>query len=268
MVIVDDHRAFHAEKLHTIRLSHRRPVRGKHVTHAEAEGRTVGERDDRPRDVVGVVAGARKNPALPTRDDLRGRIAFEQPAYEIDVIGEHVEHGCRVRIALEDVHRDRTAVVDARHAADDFTQPALPHLLLRAKKTFLVAAAVSDAEIAARASHGVEHRVGVAQRERDRLLDENGFTQLERAPHRRRMLAFGCRDDYGRHFRTLDDFGVVRRNELRACQFGETARTGDVPIRHRQIAHRRMLRSETRAQRPDAPGTHDGKADVLAARAC
>ena len=168
-----------------------------------------------------------------------------------------------MRIALKDVHRDRTAVVDARHAADDFTQPALPHLLLRAKKTFLVAAAVSDAEIAARASHGVEHRVGVAQRERDRLLDENGFTQLERAPHRRRMLAFGCRDDYGRHFRTLDDFGVVRRNELRACQFGETARTRNVPIRHRQISHRRMLRSETRAQRPDAPGTHDGKPDVL-----
>ena len=112
------------------------------------------------------VAGVLEDPVLPARDDLDRAVAFEKPAHQVDVVGEHVQHRRRVRITLENREGLRARVVDARQAADDLAEAPLDHLLLGAQKAFLVAAAVADAQLPAGLAQRVEDVVGVLQRER------------------------------------------------------------------------------------------------------
>ena len=97
---------------------------------------------------MGTVAGLLEDAVLAARHHLDRPVAFEKPAHEIDIIGEHVHHRRRVRIALEDGEGLGARIVHARGAADDLAEPLVPHLLLGAEKAFLVAAAVADAQIA------------------------------------------------------------------------------------------------------------------------
>ena len=151
VVVVDDERAVGAEQLHAVRLSLRRIMRRQAVAHAEIDDRAVGERHHRPRHVVDVVPRGLEHDAFASaRDDFHRRRAFEVPAHEIDVVGEHVEHGRCVRVAFENGERLRARVVNARRAADDSPQPAVPHLLFCAQKALLESAAVADAQDSAR----------------------------------------------------------------------------------------------------------------------
>ena len=148
VVVVDDHGALAAEQLDAVGLAERRIARRQRVAHAEIDHRAVGERHDRPGHVVRAVAGLLEDAVLAARHHLDRPVAFQEPAHEVDVIGEHVEHRRRVRIALEDRERLRARIVDARGAADDLAEAAVQHLLLGAQEAFLVAAAVADAQIA------------------------------------------------------------------------------------------------------------------------
>ena len=109
------------------------------------------------------VAGFLEDAVLSARHHLDWTVAFQEPAHEIDVIGEHVQHRRRVRIALENREGLRARIVDARHAADDLAEAAVPHLLLGAQEALLVAAAVADPQFALRGAQGVEDLVGITQ---------------------------------------------------------------------------------------------------------
>src|ERR671924_687050 len=150
MIIDDDHRAFAAEQLHAVGLPQRRVARGQRVADPETDHRAVREGQNRPGHVLGAVAGLLENAVLAARHYLDRPIAFQEPAHQIDVIGEHVEHRRRVRIAFENRKRLRARIVDARHAADHLAEAAVQHLLLGAQKAFLVAAAIADPKPAPR----------------------------------------------------------------------------------------------------------------------
>ena len=98
VIVVDDHRAFGAEQLDAIGLAQRRIAGRQRVADAEIDYRAVAQRDYAPRHVVRVVAGFLEYAHLAARDDFHRRIAFEEPAHEVDVIREHVQHGRRVRL--------------------------------------------------------------------------------------------------------------------------------------------------------------------------
>ena len=102
VVVVDDHGAFAAEELHAVGLAQRRIARRQRIAHAEIDHGAVGECHDRPGHVVGAVARFLEDAVLAARHHLDRPVAFQEPAHEVDVIGEHVEHGGRVRIAFED----------------------------------------------------------------------------------------------------------------------------------------------------------------------
>ena len=161
VVVVDDHGAFGAEQLQAVGLAERRIARGQRVADAEIDHRAVGEGHDRPGHVVGAVAGLLEDAVLAARHHLDRPVAFQEPAHEIDVIGQHVEHRRRVRIALENRKRLGARIVDARGAADDLAETAVQHLLLGAQEAFLVAAAVADAQVALGRAQGVQDLVGI-----------------------------------------------------------------------------------------------------------
>ena len=179
MIVVDDHGAFAAEQLDAVGLAERRIARGQGVADAEIDHGAVGEGHDRPGDVMGAVAGLPEDAVLSARHHLDRPVALQEPAHQVDVIGEHVEHRRRVRVALEDGEGLRTRVVDARRAADDPAEAAVQHLLLGAQEAFLVAAAVADPQIALGRAQGIENLVGVAQRKADRLLHQDRLAELQ-----------------------------------------------------------------------------------------
>jgi hypothetical protein len=102
VIIVDDHGAVGAEKLDTVRLALCRIVRRQRIADAEIDHRAVGESDQRPCHVMRAIAGIAKNTGLAARHHFDWRVAFEEPAHQIDVIGEHVQDRRGVRVALED----------------------------------------------------------------------------------------------------------------------------------------------------------------------
>ena len=87
-------------------------------------------------------------PCWPRATTSTGFVAFKEPAHQVDVIGQHVQHRRGVRITLENLEGLRARVVDAGEAADDRAEAALHHLLFGAQKTFLIAAAVAEVEFA------------------------------------------------------------------------------------------------------------------------
>ncbi len=208
------------------------------------------------------VAGLLEDAVLAARHHLDRPVAFEEPAHQIDVIGEHVEHRRRVRIALEDREGLRARIVDARGAADDLAEPAVPHLLLGAQEALLVAAAVADAQIALGRAQRVEDLVGVGERKADRLLHQHRLAELQRPQDRQRVLLLRRRDDHRGDVGMVDDLVVAAAVEVGAGLLGQRARAGGVAIGDRQKAHRRMLGGKPRAQRADAAGADDGDADV------
>ena len=125
VVVVDDHGAVGAEQLDAIRLALRRIIRRQRVADAEIDHGAVGEGDDRPGHVVGAIAGVAKNAGLAARHDFDRPVALEEPAHQVDVIGEHVEHRRGVRIALEDGESLGARIIDARQAAADVAEPAV-----------------------------------------------------------------------------------------------------------------------------------------------
>ena len=181
VVVVDDHGAFGAEQLDAVGLAERRIVRRQRVAHAEIDHRAVGERDDRPGHVVGAVAGLLEDAVLAARHHLDRPVAFQEPAHQVDVIGQHVQHRRRVRIALEDGEGLGARVVDARGAADDLAEPAVEHLLLGAQEAFLVAAAVADAQVALGLPQRLQDPVGVG-RARSRSASRPAPACRARAP--------------------------------------------------------------------------------------
>src|SRR5690349_19466210 len=99
MIVVDDHGAFGAEKLDTIRLAERRITGGEGVADAEVDHRAVGKRHDGPGHVMSAESGLLEDAVLAARHHLYGAVAFEEPAHQVHVISEHVDHWRRVRIA-------------------------------------------------------------------------------------------------------------------------------------------------------------------------
>ena len=155
-------------------------------------------------------------------------------------------------IALEDRQRLRAGIEHARGAADQCPDAALDDLLLGDQVALLVAAAVADPHIGAVPLDGVEHLVGVLERERDRLLHQHRFAELDRRQDRREMLAFAGGDDHGIDLGPGNHRIVVAGMELRPDGLGELARLGGVLIGHRDGAHRRMPGRQPRPQGADA----------------
>ena len=166
-------------------------LRRQRVADAEIDHRAIGERHDRPGRVVRAVAGVPENAVLAARHDFHRPIALQEPAHQVHVIGEHVQHRRGVGIALEDGESLRARVVDPRESADHLPEAAVDHLLLGPEKAFLVAAAVADAQLAAGRLERSENVVGVLQRQRDRFLAQHRLAELERPAHWRGVLALG-----------------------------------------------------------------------------
>ena len=154
---------------------------GKRIAHAEIDDRAIGKRQDRPGHVIGAVARPPEDAVLCARHHFDRAVAFQEPAHEVDVVGQHVEHRGGVRIALENGEGLGARIVDACGAADDSAEPAVQHLLLGAQEAFLVAAAVADAEIALGRAQGVENLVSLGKGKADRLLDQHRLAALQRA---------------------------------------------------------------------------------------
>ena len=233
MIVVDDHGAFGAEQLDAVGLAERRIVGRQRVADAEVDHRAVGEGHDRPGHVVRAVAGLLEDAVLAARHHLDRPVAFEEPAHQVDVVGQHVEHRRGVRIALEDRERLRARVVDARRAADDLAEPAVQHLLLGAQEAFLVAAAVADAQVALGLAQRLEDRVGVGEREADRLLDQHRLAELERLQDRRGVLLLRRRDDHRGDVGMRDDLLVAagvddRRRPARRAPWRAPGRLSEI----------------------------------------
>src|SRR6476620_2414127 len=143
---------------------------------------------------------------LPARNDFDGLIAVQKPAYEIDIVGQHVEHGGGMRIAFEDRKSLRARVVYARESPDDFPEALVNHLFFGAQETLLEAPAITDSKRPSRRAQRLEYSRRVFAVERNGFLDQHGFPELEGADDRCSMFAFRCRDEDGIHFRPLDDF--------------------------------------------------------------
>ena len=191
MIVVDDHRPLGAEQLQTVGLAERGIARRQRVADPEIDHRAIGKREDRPGHVVGAVAGLLENAVLRPRHDLDGPVAFEKPAHQIDIIGEHIEHRRGVRVALENGECLRAGIVDARHAADDSAETAVPHLLLGAQEALFVAAAIADAKLAFGGMQRIEDLVGLGERKSDRFLHQHWLAELQSVQHGLRVLLFG-----------------------------------------------------------------------------
>ena len=245
-----------AEQLDAVGLAERRIARRQRVAHAEIDHRAVGEGDDRPGHVVGAVAGLLEDAVLAARHHFDRPVALQEPAHQVDVIGEHVEHRRRVRVALEDGEGLGARIVDARGAADDPAEPAVQHLLLGAQEAFLVAAAVADAQIAfglAQASPGSRRR-----RASEKPIGFSTSTGLpsckRRAGSARVCSCSGVETITAVTSGMADHLVVVAGVEVGAGLLGQRARARRVAVGDREKAHRRMLGGEPRAQRPDAAG--------------
>ena len=190
-------------------------------------------------------------------------VAFQEPAHEIDVIGEHVEHRRRMRIALENCEGLRARIVDTRHAADDLAETAVPHLLLGAQEALLVAAAVADPQLALGCAQSVEDLVGVAQRKSDRLFDQHRLAELQGVQDGWRVLLLRCRDDDGGDSRMRDHLLVAAAVEIGTGRLGERAGAGGIAVGNRKETHCGMLGGKPRAQGADASRPDHGDADIV-----
>src|SRR5262249_10386980 len=238
-------------------------TRGQRVTHAEIDHRAVGEGQDRPGHVVRAITGVLENAVLSARHHFHRPVALQEPAHQVDVIGEHVEHRRCVALALEDRNRLRARIEDARYAADDLAEAAAQHLLLGAQEALLVAAAVADAKLALGGPQGVEDLVGLAQREADRLFHQHRLAELQGFEDGLRVLLLGRGDDHGGDLRVADHLVVSGAVGARAGRGGERAGAGGIAIGDRQEPDGGMLGGKARAQRADAPGADDRNADIV-----
>ena len=212
---------------------------------------------------MGAVAGLLEDAVLAARHHLDRPVAFEEPAHQIDVVGEHVEHRRGVRIALEDGEGLGARIVDPRGAADDLAEPVVPHLLLGAQEAFLVAAAVADPQIAL---GRMQRRRGSGRRPRAR--SRSAFRpapacRAQRLQDRLGVLLLRRRHDHGGDVRMVDDLFVAAAVEIGAGLLGQYFGARGVAVRDREEPHRRMLGGEPRPQRPDAAGADHGDADIV-----
>ncbi len=168
-----------------------------------------------------------------------------------------------MRVALEDGERLRAGIVDARGAAHDLAEAPVAHLLLGAQEAFLVAAAVADAQLAFCLAQGVEDRIGVGEREADRLLHQHRQAARERSEDRLGVLLLGRRDDHRGHVGVVDHLVVAAAREIGARLLRQGARSRRVAIGDGEKAHRGMLGREPRPQGPDAAGPDHRDADVF-----
>ena len=156
----------------------------------------------------------------------------------------------------------RARVVDARRAADDPAEPAVPHLLLGAQEAFLVAAAVADPQIAVGALQGVEDRLGVVERKADRLLHQHRLAELERRQIGVGVLLLRRRDDHRGDVGMGDHLLVAAGMHIRAGLLGQRAGARRVLVGNGEEAHRRVLGGEPRPQRADAAGADHRDAEI------
>ena len=263
MIVVDDHRAIGAQDLDPVGLAERRIAGRQRIAHAEIDHRAVGEGDDRPGDVMRAEAGLLENSGLAARNDLDRPVSLQEPAHQVHIICEHVEHRRGVRVTLKNCKSLRPRIVDPRQAADHAPEPPLDHLLLGAQEALLVAPAVADAQIASGLLQGREDRVGILQRHRDRLFDQHRLAELQRPADRRGVLAFRRRHDDRIDLRMCDDLGIVAGMELRARLVGQRLGARRVGVGNGDVADRGMLGCEPRAQSPDPSGADHRNAEIV-----
>ena len=141
--------------------------------------------------------------------------------------------------------------------ADDFADAALHDLLFCDQVAVLVTPAITNAHVDARFLDRFDDAVGVGEREREWLFNEDVLAELDRLQQRLDVLAFAGRDDDCVDFGARDDVVVVAAVELRLDLRCEIGGFRVVLIGDRDVTHRGMSRSKPRAQRADAAGADD-----------
>ncbi len=186
------------------------------------------------------IAGVAKNTGLAARHHFDRLVAFQEPADQIDIVGQHVEHRRGMWIALEDGEGLGPRIIDARQSAAHLAEPTVNHLLLGAQKAFFEAAAVTHPQGAAGRFESLKDRLGVVERQGQRLFHQDRFAEFERPAHRRGMFAFGRRDEHRIDVRMRDHGVVVGGMEIGAGELGQLFGLRRVPVGHGQKTHRRV----------------------------
>ena len=212
------------------------------------------------------MAGRFEHAELAARIDLDEATALEHPVHQVDIVGERVHHRRRVRIALEHRERLRARIEHARGAAGERAEAALHELLLGDLVALLVAPAVANPHLAAGPPQCRQHLIGLAHRERDRLLDQHRLAPLDRGQHGSDVLALAGGDDHRRHGGIVDDRQVVVAMRAAAYQRRKLRRVRGVEIGDRDARDGRVPGGEARAQRADAAGADDAETDLARPR--
>ncbi|KPK18594.1 MAG: hypothetical protein AMJ67_09190 [Betaproteobacteria bacterium SG8_41] len=263
VIVVQNHHAFRPQHFNARRMPARRIFFRQRIADAEVDHRPIGVGKDRPAHVIDVVAGLLEDAFLPSRVDLGKRRAPLQPAHEIHIVGQCVDHWRCLAVALENRKRLRARVVDACGSARDAADAALRDLFLGNQVALFVAPAVSDVDTCATLFDRLEHCVSISQRQCDRLLDQHRLALPDRFKHRRHVLAFAGGNDDRIHLRARDDFQVVTRVHLAAHLARQLLCALGFPVGHRNKAHARMLRRKSGSQGTNTARADDCQPDVF-----